>query len=198
MITHVVVEARRHHHLARLVPIGDLSGGSTTTALRLGGTIADFALYPDVGETAFVRLGEWPPLEDRNWEVGLSTVLALPAFGTAGLEGGFYAAMPGSDGAYVTYDRIPVGEVELRRGSPVESADGRTVGHVAGVVLDGDGRISHLVLERGHMWGRRELTIPVAAVTRLTTDDVELQLTADQVAVLPATAIGRHGRRTRS
>jgi hypothetical protein len=101
--------------------------------------------------------------------------------------------MPYSDGAYVTYDRIPLGEVELRRGSPVQAAGGKTVGRVGGAVLDGDGRISHLVLQRGHLWGRRELTIPVSAVKRLRTDEVDLQLTADDVAALPSVRLLRHG-----
>jgi hypothetical protein len=87
IITHVVVEPRHKHHLARLVPIAEVSGGSTRTALRLRCTAADLERFPEVEETAYARLGEWPAVQDEDWEVGLSRVLALPVLGTAGGPG---------------------------------------------------------------------------------------------------------------
>ena len=192
IVTHVVVNPSHNHHAARLVPIDDITAGPAMTSLRLRATTAAFERYRQVEETAFVRAGEWPLVTDENWEVGLSTVLVVPALDGSGLEDSSYVSMPYSDGAYVSYDVIPLGEVELRRGSPVQAAEGKTVGRVAGVVLEGDGRISHLVVRRGHLWGRRELTIPVSAVKRLRTDEVDLELTADDVAALPSVRVRRH------
>ena len=68
----------------------------------------------------------------------------------------------------VTYDRIPKGEVEIRRASEVASADGHQLGKVDGFLVDDDDAITHFVLERGHLWGRREVTIPINAVERST------------------------------
>ncbi len=59
--------------------------------------------------------------------------------------------MPWSEGAYLSYDRILAGDVELRRRSPVATVDGRTLGDVDGFVVDASGRITHLLLERGHL-----------------------------------------------
>ena len=61
----------------------------------------------------------------------------------------------------VRYDRIPKGEVELRRASAVHSSDGHHLGHVDGFVVDDQEHITHIVLERGHLWGKREIAIPV-------------------------------------
>ncbi len=51
------------------------------------------------------------------------------------------------------YDRIPKGEVEIRRASPVISADGHQLGHVDGFIVDEEDQLGHIVLEHGHLWG---------------------------------------------
>ena len=85
----------------------------------------------------------------------------------------------------VSYDRVPKGEVELRRKSAVISADGHGVGHVDGLVIDdAGGQLTHVVLEHGHLWGKREVTIPIADVEAVRTDEVVLGLTKDQVGAL--------------
>ena len=85
----------------------------------------------------------------------------------------------------LSYDRIPLGQVEIRRSSGVTSADEHHLGHVDGFVLDDEQQIAHLVLEHGHLWGRREVVIPVSAVDRVETDEVVLTLSKDEVGALP-------------
>ena len=92
------------------------------------------------------------------------------------------------------YDRVPKGEVEIRRASAVTAADGADLGHVDGFVVDQAGHISHVVLERGHLWGRREVTIPVGAVERVENDVVVLRLTRGEVGALPSHRVHRWGR----
>ncbi len=77
----------------------------------------------------------------------------------------------------VTYDRIPKGEVEIRRASNVISLDGHRLGDVEGFLVDRGERVTHVVLERGHVFGRREVTVPIEAVARVATDSVTLGLT---------------------
>jgi sporulation protein YlmC with PRC-barrel domain len=192
VVTHLVVEPDGNHDLARLVPIDAFDPGASATAVSLRCRRAELWRYPVVEESAYVTLGEWPVLRDAEWEVGVFKVLALPFDETFGLYESA-RAVPGSEGAYMAYDRIPAGDVELRRRSTVEASDGRTIGHVDGVIVGDDGRITHLVLERGHLWGRRDVTIPVAAVKQLRTDEVELGLTAEEVADLPSVPVHRHG-----
>jgi hypothetical protein len=58
-------------------------------------------------------------------------------------------------------------------------------------LVDHDEHITRLVLERGHLWGRRDVTIPIGAVAKVETDDVTLSLTKDQVGSLPEMAVRR-------
>ena len=60
-------------------------------------------------------------------------------------------------------------------------ADGHRLGKVDGFLVDDGDAITHFVLERGHLWGRREVTIPINAVAHVFTDAVTLTLTKDEV-----------------
>ena len=117
-------------------------------------------------------------------------VLASPYYTSLGLE-----PYPAQLDSHVTmsYDRVPKGEVEIRRASAVISADGHSLGEVDGFVVDADEYITHFVLERGHLWGRKEVTIPIGAVARVESDAVHLALSKHEVGALPAVHVGRHG-----
>ena len=95
--------------------------------------------------------------------------------------------------ATIYYDRVPKGEVEVRRASVVFSTDDHLLGEVDGFVVDADEHITHFVLERGHLWGRKEVTIPIGAVARIERDAVHVALSKDEVGALPAVRVGRHG-----
>jgi len=121
-------------------------------------------------------------------------VLAEPyyVYGYAGGPGYETGPQPDYDPhVTVTYDRIPKGDVEIRRASEVTSADGHHLGKVDGFLVDDDDAITHFVLERGHLWGRREVTIPINAVTTVFTDAVTLTLTKDEVGELPSVRVHR-------
>jgi sporulation protein YlmC with PRC-barrel domain len=192
-LTHIVVE--RHPHLAYLVPIEDVARtNADDDALRLDCTVAEFERrYPEIEETALVRLGEWPTLDEDDWEIGVSTILSAPFFDGDGFELTTTAAPAADDRMLMAYDRIPAHEVEMQRGSAVEAADGTFLGHVDSFLVDDEGRITHLVLERGHLWRRRDITIPVTAVAQLHTDNIRLSLSRDDVAAL--LAVRGHGHR---
>lgn len=181
-VTHIVVEPHHHHGLARLVPI-ELARGreDSDQGVSLHCTVEQVRRLDPVQEFAFLRLGEFP-VNDPDWDVGVHDMLALPHYDLSGL-----APAPLDDdtcASLSTYDRIPKGEVEIRRLSVVTSADGHHLGRVEGFVLDSDGRIAHLVLERGHLWGRHDVTIPIGAVARVKTDAVTLSLSKDAVRAL--------------
>ena len=84
----------------------------------------------------------------------------------------------------VTYDTVPLDEVEVRRGEHVHATDGR-IGKVQGLVIDPDSHhVTHVLLQEGHLWGRKEVAIPIGAVTG-TDDGIQLNLTKQQVEELP-------------
>jgi hypothetical protein len=51
-------------------------------------------------------------------------------------------------------------------------------------------RVSHVLLAEGHLWGRKEVAIPISAV-RSVEDGIELRLSKKDVADLPPVAVDR-------
>jgi sporulation protein YlmC with PRC-barrel domain len=183
-VTHLVVEPDRERWLARLVPI-ELAEPAPDTrgAITLRTTMDEVRRLPPVHRIAYLQL-DGLPVADADWDLGIQEVLALPYYPAYDLE-------PTPYDYTLTYDRVPKNEVEIRRASSVHSADGHRLGHVDGFVVDHDEQINHLVLERGHPWGRREITIPVGAVAKVETDAVVLNLTKDEVGMLPEVRVQR-------
>jgi sporulation protein YlmC with PRC-barrel domain len=185
-VTHLVVQPHEGHSLARLVPIElaeDAENGKQEISLRC--TVEDVRRLEHVQEFAYLRLGE-SPASDPDWDVGIEDVLALPYYEGAGL--GDYTGT--FDDAGVTYDRVPKGDVEIRRSSTVATADEQFLGTVDGFVVEDD-QITHFVLKRGHLWGTREITIPIGAVAKVETDAILLSLSKAQVEELPAVRLHR-------
>lgn len=188
-LTHLVVQPHRQHRLARLVPVElvDRVDDAAQPGIVLAATVAEVRRLEPVWEFAYLRLGE-SVLRDPEWDVGVEDVLALPYYDTLGV-----GPLPAFEDPYVglTYDRVPKGEVEIRRSSEVVSSDGHRLGRVDGLVVDDDELITHLLLERGHPWGRREVTIPIGAVAKVETDKVALRLSKDEVGALEAVPVRR-------
>ena len=84
----------------------------------------------------------------------------------------------------ITSDRIPAGKVEVRAGEHVHATDG-PVGKVRGLtVLTRRHQVTHILLDEGHLWGKRRVAIPIGAVAGFS-DGVRLSLTRDEVRDLP-------------
>jgi sporulation protein YlmC with PRC-barrel domain len=188
-VTHLVVQPEHGAGEARLVPIQLAKGRDDEQhEIELECTLDKAQGFESVREAAYLRLGE-SPAEDPDWEVGVEDVLAMPYY--TGLDVDPYPVELDSD-VTLYYDRVPKGEVEVRRASAVISADGHSLGEVDGFVVDADKHITHFVLERGHLWGRKEVTIPIGAVARVESDEVHVALSKDEVGALPAVRVGRH------
>jgi len=193
-VMYLVVEPHDDHGKARLVPIELVSAEEgETAAIAVRCSVEEADQLQLVEETAYIRLGESPELEP-GWDIGVESVLAelYYVYGYAGGPG--YETGPPLEydpHVTVTYDRIPKGDVEVRRASQVTSADGHQLGKVDGFLVDDDDAITHFVLERGHLWGRREVTIPINAVDSVFTDAVTLTLTKDEVGELPSVRVHR-------
>jgi sporulation protein YlmC with PRC-barrel domain len=187
-LTHLVVEPRWQDAIAsRLVPVELVeTDGGEQGAISLRCTGEDMNRLETVHEFAYLRTGK-VPLDDPHWDVGVEDVLAMPYYEGMGAVGP--AAYDANLG--VTYDRIPKGEVEIRRSSAVISADGHDLGRVDGFLIDDEEQITHFLLERGHLWGRREITIPIGSVEKVETDLVTVGLTKDEVGALPGLRVHR-------
>jgi sporulation protein YlmC with PRC-barrel domain len=190
-VTHLVVRPIHQDALeTRLVPIELVEGGDEASEISLRCTVEDVKGLEPVQEYAYLRLGE-SAADDPNWDVGVQDVLASPYYEGDAALGGYPGYGPDLG---LIYDRVPKGEVEIRRSSDVYSADEHHLGEVDGFLVDGEAHITHLILERGHLWGRREVTIPIGAVAKVETDLVTLSLSKDQVGDLPSVRVRRHDR----
>jgi sporulation protein YlmC with PRC-barrel domain len=188
-VTHLVVEPTGSPGLARLVPVELAAGGDGDDVVSLRCTVDEANRLATVHESAYLRMGE-VPTGDPDWDVGIQDVLALPYYSASGLgvDAGDYDSP-----VEMTYDRVPKGDVEIRRASTVVSADGHDLGRVEAFLIDGDA-ITHFVLERGHLWGKRDVTIPIGSVSNVETDLVTIGLSKDEVGALPARRVHRSWR----
>jgi hypothetical protein len=91
----------------------------------------------------------------------------------------------------VTYDSVPLGEVEVRHRDCVHATDGE-IGLVEGLVIDpGNHQVTHVLLQEGHLWGRKEVAIPIGAVTKFDIG-IRLNISKQQVGALPPVDIHHH------
>jgi sporulation protein YlmC with PRC-barrel domain len=87
--------------------------------------------------------------------------------------------------------QIPPGELAVRRGTLVEATDGY-VGKVDQFVVNPEnGHITHLVMREGHLWGKKDVIIPVSAMGDTHDDTVFLKLDKHQIESLPTFPLHR-------
>ncbi len=199
-VAHLVVEPDKHHDRSRLVPMTGVTWTDHTVSLSL--SIAEVSARPPVQETDFVPIASWPD-EKASWDAGVSRVLSWPYYPYFGDLGGMgfigypYGSGTGSEWGgspmvTMSYDRIPKHTVEVRRASEVRSSDDHTVGHVDGFAVDESGKITHLILEDGHFWGHRDISIPLDEIASVTSDRVQLKVPRDVVGDYPSVPFNRH------
>jgi sporulation protein YlmC with PRC-barrel domain len=181
-VTHLVVQPHERHDRARLMPIGRAHVDERRGGVVLDCTVAEVNELKPLHRAEYVRLGEQPARE-RGSDIGIEDGFELPPYESLGM-GGMGAGMEQFDvDPHVTlsYDEVPEGTVEIRRQSEVTSSDGHHAGHVVAFVLDDQQQIAQLVLEHGHLWGKKEIAIPSSSIDRLVSDQVILTESKDDV-----------------
>lgn len=187
-LTHLVVAPHDQRHRARLVPTQSARAGDAVKpapdGLALDCTVEAISDSEPIQESAYVRIGELIE-PGQDWDVGIQDAYPLSDATGLGPEMlGSGMALEYDQHVGVNYHRIPKGDVEIRRASPVTSADGHHAGHVVGFVVDDDDRITEFILEHGHLWGKRMVPIPGAAIDRFEIDELVLTLSGDEVGAL--------------
>ncbi len=176
-VTHLVIEPKHRQNLGRLVPV-DLVD-TTTAHIRLRCTIAEFDRLDPAEETDLVEgAGYGMPGSAPNYASAYGVGVGHPGY-QVGVGMGRGEPTP-----IVVNDVIPVGEIDVRRGDHVHALDGE-IGRVEGFLVDqGNQHVTHVLLQEGHLWGRKEVTIPMSAVTGVN-DGIRLNITKKQVEDLP-------------
>lgn len=172
-ITHLVVIENDFPYIERLVPVETILDSSPNS------------IQLDCNK---VRLSDMAPFKEADFISEGQLESTLP-YGRPYLIWPYsiYDGMP----ILLEHEHIPAGEVVIRRGTSVKATDGQ-VGKVDEFLIDPkNDLITHLVLREGHLWGRKDVTIPVSEIDKITDDAVYLKLGKKVIAALPAVSIRR-------
>jgi sporulation protein YlmC with PRC-barrel domain len=182
-VTHLVIEPGHRPDLGRLVPL-DLVDFGAAGGLRLRCTKAEFENLDPAEDTQYI------PSTDAYQGYGPGQIGFMPYYGLGG--GAILPGVelgPGVGPQFVATDSVPLGEVEITRGEPVQATDGE-IGRVQGLVIDPASRhVTHVLLQEGHLWGKKEVAIPIGAVAS-TRDGIQLKLSKHEVQDLPPVDAG--------
>jgi sporulation protein YlmC with PRC-barrel domain len=180
-VTHLVVGPRNSKSGERLVPLelADEVAGE----IRLSCTLAEFGKLEPAEE---VRL-----VEGMDYGGGYGQAEAVQGYGNVGGAGlgGSASGMGigmglGHQQPILVEHAVPLGETEVERHEGVHASDGE-IGRVEGFVVDrASHQVTHILLQEGHLWGRKEVAIPVSAVASVD-DGIRLSITKKQVEDLP-------------
>jgi hypothetical protein len=181
-VTHLVVKEDSPPNTEYIVPV-DFVTETIADTIRLRCSKAELEEMDPFIKTTFIE----EKVPDRN-------------FGYSGMYGmGSYYywpyVIPGRTVQVpVEHLQIPPGELAVRRGTRVEATDGY-VGHVDEFVVNPEnGHITHLVMREGHLWGQKDVIIPLSAMSTMgdnREDTVFLTLDKHQIESLPTFPVHR-------
>jgi sporulation protein YlmC with PRC-barrel domain len=200
-LTHLVVEPEHHPEEGRLVPVALVGrggyGAGDADVVRLRCDSAAFEDLENAQGTEFLPAAtdEFGYPADRSLWMPYCPLGAVGSVGPAGA--GMFSVAAATAAASVgphtvTYERVPSGEVQVRRGQPVHATDGE-IGRVQGLVVDpGDHQVTHVLLQEGHLWGKKQVALPIRDVTDVH-EGVHLDLSKDEIRDLPPVDITDFG-----
>jgi len=172
-VTHLVVAEKAFPHIEHLVPVDKILA-SSPNSIQLRCSQSDLTTMDTFEETDFIQAGQL--------EASLPYSVPYEVWPYA-----MYEAMP----MPFEHERIPTGEVAIRRGTPVKATDG-DVGKVDEFLVDPENDIiTHLVLREGHLWGQKDVTIPVSKIEKIADEAVYLKLDKKAVETLPTVPLRR-------
>ena len=167
-VTHLVVKEHRTPHTERLVPIS-LVQDTTPHLILLHCSREKLAhLQPFVSMEAY-----------RQRIPNYLTDLGIPV------------SVPETQWRTRKHKAIPWGELAVRRHARIEATDGR-VGQLDEFLVEPETEhVTHLVMREGHLWGEKDVTIPVSEIDRIEETVIHLKLDKQSVKALPAIPIRR-------
>ena len=155
-VTHLVIEPE-NGAVARLVPIDLVEG--TADDVRLRCTLDEFG-----------RLDPAEKVIGDTWS-------GAGDYSSRGLGQGPRRPL-------VVEHAVPLGQTEVYHHQSVQAVDGE-IGRVEGFMVNpANDKVTHVLLEEGHLWGRKQVAIPVSAVASIE-DGIRLNITKRQVEDLP-------------
>jgi sporulation protein YlmC with PRC-barrel domain len=178
-VTHLVIKEAESPHEERVVPIEAVIKTAPDVIL-LRYTRDGLGKMTPFIQTEYIR-EKMPDAEYiPSGFVGMGSYWLWP-----------YAVPDRTQVVAVEHKQIPLGELAIKRGTGVEATDGR-VGWVDELLVNPENEhITHLVMREGHLWGQKDITIPVSEIDRIEGDTVYLTLSKDAIEALPAIPMHR-------
>ncbi len=91
----------------------------------------------------------------------------------------------------VNVEQVPQGEMSISAGMKVQASDHK-VGKLDELLLDPQsGVITHLQMREGHLWGKKDVSIPIADVDFNDGETIYLKIDKDAVKALPTVPVKR-------
>ena len=178
-VTHLVVKEDTSPNTEYIVPL-DMVAKTTTDTIWLNCTKAELEKMEPFIKTTFIQ-EKMPTMNFGYMGGGMGTYFYLP-----------YITAKTTMQVPVEREQLPLGELAVRRGTRVEATDGY-VGKVDELVIGPDhGYMTHLVMREGHLWGKKDVIIPLSALGETHDDTIFLKLDKRQVESLPTFPVHRH------
>jgi hypothetical protein len=175
ILTHFVV--LQHHHLDAfewLIPV-EAAAFATHDEVRLECTHSDLANMEPFVKTRYVARSH-PEYADYQ-----SGEYMAP-----------YATHAADSSSVQEYEAIPLGELAVHRELSVLATDG-PIGHVGEFIINpATDKVTHIVLQEGHLWHKREIAVPVGEIASQNEDAIRLKLDKSAVEALPNLQATRH------
>ena len=171
-LTHVVVREGAPSRVERMVPIGLVANtGAEVIILRC--TKDEFAKLEPFHSTDFIYT-------------------EIPQYATdPKLTAIWPYVVPVKRIIDETIKRIPPGNLAIRRGAKVQALDGQ-VGRVDEFIVGpNSGNITHLCLREGHLWGQREICVPVSYIALIEENIVHLNVDKMTIEAMPVVPVKR-------
>lgn len=176
-VTHVVVNDNSTDRTERLVPVKHIQD-SDSDMIRLDCTGEQLLSMESFEEVEFM------PVSVPRYEA--------PAASSNAYAWPYISAKKEAHFVEVVHRHIQPHEREIRRGAHVHVSNGR-VGQVDELVVDKETlHITHLVLREGHLWGQKDVMIPVDEIRTITEDIIYLKLDKRNIGALPTFPVHRH------
>ncbi|MGB7874708.1 MAG: PRC-barrel domain-containing protein [Anaerolineales bacterium] len=168
VVTHLIVKESKRPHTERLVPI-DMIDASLTDNIHL-----------KLSETMLQSL---PPLYDVEY-IQITVPHYMQVSDISYMEP---VIVPEKKFIEEKIYHTPVNELAVNRGTLVYSADGYVIGNVDEFLVDQNGgHVTHLILREGHIFGQKDVFIPVAEIETINESSLHLKLDKEKIEKLPA------------
>ena len=180
-VTHLVVKEDSSPNTEYIVPV-DVVSETIANTIRLRCSKAELEKMDPFIKTTFIE----EKVPDNYLSYG-----SRYGYGIGAYHYWPYSGFKRTVNVPVEHRQIPQGVLAVRRGTRVEATDGY-VGHVDEFVVNPEnGHITHLVMREGHLWGKKDVIIPLSAMGDTRKDTVFLKLDKHQVESLPTFPLQR-------